>query len=564
MKKPFGFRQLLGYTTPWRGTLLFILLLMLAESGVSLMSPWLAGRFTEVMLTPEQSSSSLALPQLLACWFALLALKALLSFSNQYFIGKTGEAMLTGLREKLYDHLQALPVGYYHERKHGETLTLLTNDAAIISSFVTGTLVGLLPLFVTFAGALTLIFLIDPFIAVMAGSLIPFFYLVMKVLGRKIRPLSGAMMEAYARTFSIAEENLSLLPVIKSFTREEFESERFWKSSQELFGLRTRYLKIQALMAPIIRFLAGGAVLLLLWFAGTRIESGSLTAAELVSLLLYGMMLTQPVSSLASVYGQIQHTRGAAQRLIDVFSHLPEPLDQGRELITVNPSIRFSNIHFSYPGREPIIRGLSQQIEPGETVAIIGKNGAGKSTLIHLLMRFADPNQGEIEVDGVNIREVSITSLRSQVGLVQQNVLLLNGTVRENISFGRPDADMEAVETAARNAHALEFIQQLPQGFATVIGDQGIKLSGGQKQRLSLARVLLKDPPVLILDEATAMFDPEGERSFIQECGDLLRERTVILITHRPDSLALADRVLTLRDGQLEEGAVIPARVQGG
>ena len=528
---------------------------MLCESGIALLSPWLAGRFAEVMLAPSTisvlPSFGLSLQQILLCWLVVLALKAILSFTNQYLLGRTSEVMLAQLRSRLYDHLQSLPLGWFHERKHGEVLTLVTNDAAIISSFVTGTLVGLLPLFITFTGALILIFFIDPVIAMMAGLFVPLFVLVMKLLGRKIRPLSSAMVTEYGRTFSIIEENLSLLPVIKSFTREKIESNRFKEGNEKLLKLTTSYLRIQALMSPVIRFLAAASILLMLWFANSRIASGQLTTADLVSLLLYGMMLTQPVSGLASAYGQVQHTRGAGQRLIDVFATQPEPVGSGATLSVTRGAINFVDIEYSYPGREPILSGLSQRIKGGETVAITGENGAGKSTLVHLLMRFDDPEQGRIEIDGTDIREVSVTSLRQQIGLVQQNILLLNGTVRENIIFGQPDADMEAVEKAAADSHALEFIKQLPDEFDTVIGDQGIKLSGGQKQRLTLARVLLKDPPILVLDEATAMFDPKGEESFIQQCYELLDKRTVILITHRPASLALADRILRMEDGQL-------------
>ena len=551
MKKQFGFKELVSYTTPYRGTLLLITVLMLCESGVALVSPWLAGRFTEAMLTPS-TAGALSLKQILLCWLAILALQGILNFSNHYLTGKTGESMLARLRSRLYDHLQSLPIGYFHERKHGEILTLITNDAAIISSFVTGTLIGLLPLFVTFTGALILIFLINPVIALMAGLLVPLFFLVMKVLGRKIRPVSRAIIDEYARTFSIVEENLSLLPAIKSFTREKIESIRFQEGNLRLLNLTTSYLRIQALLSPVVRFLAAASILLLLWISSGQVESGQLTTADLVSLLLYGMMLTRPISGLADVYGQVQHTRGAAQRLIDVFSSSSEPADNKEELPPVRGDIAFKDIHFSYPGREKILCGLNQQIKAGETVAIVGENGAGKSTLIHLLMRFDDPQQGIIEIDGTDTREVSITSLRQQIGLVQQNVLLLNGTIRENITFGQPEADMDAVEKVARNAHALEFINQLPEGFDTLIGDQGIKLSGGQKQRLALARILLKNPPILILDEATAMFDPQGEKNFIQECHELLHQRTVILITHRPASLALADRNLRLKGGQLD------------
>ena len=552
MKKHFGFKELLSYATPYRRTLLLITILMLCESGVALLSPWLAGRFTEAMLVSPATAYPFSLKQILLCWLAVLALKALLNFSNRYLTAKTGESMLAGLRNRLYDHLQSLPIRYFHERKHGEVLTLVTNDASIISSFVTGTLIGLLPLFVTFSGALVLIFLINPTIALMAGLLVPLFFLTMKVLGRKIRPLSKEMIDEYAHTFSIIEENLSLLPLIKSFTREKIESRRFQKGNLRLLNLTTRYLRIQALLSPVVHFLAASSILLLLWVAGNQVESGQLTSADLVSLLLYGMMLTRPISGLADVYGQVQHTRGAAQRLIDVFTASVEPTDTKEKLPPVRGNIIFKDIHFSYPGRKQILCGLNQQIKAGETVAIVGENGAGKSTLIHLLMRFDEPQQGKIEIDGTDIRNVSISSLRQQIGLVQQNVLLLNATVRENISFGRPKADRDAVEKAARKAHALEFIRQLPDGFDTLIGDQGVKLSGGQKQRLALARVLLKDPPILILDEATAMFDPEGEKSFIQECQELLQQRTVILITHRPASLALADRTLRMENGTLD------------
>jgi subfamily B ATP-binding cassette protein MsbA len=213
--------------------------------------------------------------------------------------------------------------------------------------------------------------------------------------------------------------------------------------------------------------------------------------------------------------------------------------------------VRWEGVHFGYPGREPVLTGLDLEIQAGETLALTGENGSGKSTLIHLLMRFADPDRGRVLVDGTDIRGVSIPSLRGQIGLVAQHVLLLNGTVGENIAYGRPDATEAEIEAAARSAQADAFIRRLPQGYDTLIGDQGIRLSGGQRQRIALARALLKDPPILVLDEATAMFDPEGELAFIEDCRAVLAQRTVILITHRPASLALADRIVVLRDGRV-------------
>jgi ABC-type multidrug transport system fused ATPase/permease subunit len=241
------------------------------------------------------------------------------------------------------------------------------------------------------------------------------------------------------------------------------------------------------------------------------------------------------------------HTRGAAERLLAFFGERPEPVGQSRSpLPPVRGAIEFDQVSFSYPGRPPVLQDFSLRVAAGETIALTGPNGAGKSTLAHLLMRFIDPDAGVVRIDGYDIGAVDLHSLRDQIGLVAQHTLLLNGTVAENIAYGRHDATLADIKKAAKAAQAEEFIEHLPDGYDTVIGDQGVRLSGGQRQRLSLARTLLKDPPILILDEATAMFDPEGETSFIAQCHPLLHQRTVILITHRPASLALADRVLKM------------------
>jgi ABC-type multidrug transport system fused ATPase/permease subunit len=300
-------------------------------------------------------------------------------------------------------------------------------------------------------------------------------------------------------------------------------------------------------MTPAISLLAGAGLLLLLWVGINHVQSGQLQTSELVSLLLYAMLLTQPVSGLAGVYGQVMHTRGAADRLLGFFAVQPEPIAADKPPINpVRGEIEFREVAFTYPGRPEVLSNFSLKIEAGETIALTGPNGAGKSTLAHLLMRFIEPSSGSILIDGQDISQVSLDSLRRQIGLVAQHTLLLNGTVEENIAYGNPLATIEDIKKAAKAARADEFIAELPDQYQTVIGDQGLRLSGGQRQRLSLARTLLKDPPILILDEATAMFDPEGERDFIQECQELFNLRTVILITHRPASLELADRIIKI------------------
>jgi len=544
------YSQLLKLITPPHRTLLLILALLLADSAAALANPWIAGMLTQSILQGNTSG----LPDfqwILLGWFGLLTVKSLLGFGSSYLVGSTGEAMASQLRSRIYEHLQILPLAYFQERRPGDLLTLLSNDAETISRFITSTLVQLLPLVLTFLGAFAIMAWLDPLIALLAALLMPVYYLAMKLLGRQIRPLTSAWIKSWSGMMAFVQENLGLIPAIKAFTRESLEARRFGQKNSEYLALSQRQIMIRSVMEPAISFLAGAGLLLLLWVGIGHLQDGRLEPSQLVSLLLYAMLLTRPVSGLANVYGQIMHTRGAAERLLELFAVQAEPVsDQQAALGRVRGEIEFDHVSFAYSGRPHVLHDFSLRIAAGETIALTGPNGAGKSTLAHLLMRFIEPDQGVIRMDGQDISTVALTSLRDQIGLVAQHTLLLNGTVAENIAYGRHEATMDDMKKAAKAARAEEFIEALPAGYATVIGDQGVKLSGGQRQRLSLARTLLKDPPILILDEATAMFDPEGEASFIEECHTLLHQRTVILITHRPASLALADRVVGIGSTQ--------------
>lgn len=542
------FSILLQYITPHRNTLLGILALLLVSSLIALANPWMAGLLTTSAL--GDADYSLDTQVLLGLWGLLLVVRSLLGFATSYTVGSTGERITADMRSRLYQHMQALPVGYYQQRRPGETLSLLSTDAEIISSFVTDTLVQLLPALLTFAGAFALMAWLDWTIALMSVLFLPLYIIAMKLIARRMRPLSRAWVDANSHMLSVVEENLSMLPAIKAFTREEHEQQRFSKANTELLSLSRKQLQIQATLSPAIALLGGIALLVLLWVGTGHIESGQLAAGQLVSLLLYAMLLMSPLRTLANVYGKLQLTRGSAERIIEFLLEQPEPADEGsEELKDVRGSIHFENVSFAYPGRDLTLQGINLKIAAGETIALTGPNGAGKTTLGHLLMRFVDPAEGQIYIDNVNVEEAKLSSLRSQVGLVAQHVLLLNGTVAENIAYADPCVSSERIQQAAIAAHAHQFISELPHGYDTVIGDQGVRLSGGQRQRLSLARTLLKDPPILILDEATAMFDPEGERAFIEECHEVLSRKTVILITHRAASLALADRVMYLTSG---------------
>jgi ATP-binding cassette subfamily B protein len=548
-----GLKNLLPYITPHRRVLLALVALLLASSATALAQPWLAGQLTRALLGVDAVAWSVQ--SVLILWMALLVMHSLLGFATQYYIGSTGELMTASLRSRLFQHMQALPIGYYQQRRSGDVLSLLSNDAEYVSSFVTDTLVQLLPLLLTFVGAFVMMALIDPFIAGMAAVLLPAYFLTMKVIGRSIRPISRAWIDAYSNFITFLDENLDMLPAIKTFVREPTERMRFEERNTSLLGLSKRQLFIQSLLSPAIGLLAGMGLLLLLWLGSERIASGELATADLVSLLLYAMLLSQPVKGLANVYGQVQRTLGAAERIIAFLRERPEPDDSDKPTLPrVKGEVRFEQVNFHYPGGKPVLQGLDLHIVAGETVAITGPNGVGKSTVAHLLMRLADPDSGQIFIDDTDIAKISLSSLRGQIGLVAQHTLLVNGTVAENIGYGRPLLEQAAIEQAAMSAHAHDFITKLPDGYKTVIGDQGLRLSGGQRQRVSLARTLLVNPPILILDEATSMFDPEGERGFIAECHDLLGGKTVILITHRPASLALADRVIELSGFGRQQG----------
>lgn len=541
-------RALLDYAGPYRWPLAGISVLMLLSTGITLTVPWVGGKFAGLVL----QSGAPPLETLVLSLLALFAIQAIVSFFLAYTTSRVEQRILADLSTRIYRHLQALPIAFHHARRHGDLLALITSEAEVISAYVSGSLLSALPLALTALGAFVMMARIDPGLAFGVALLMPAFYLALKIVGRRLRPVSAAYQSAYAEAVGMAEENLSVLPAIKSFTREAEEAGRYERAVRRLERIAARQSFLVALLEPAAHLVTAVAAVLLLWFASRSVVVGDMTPESLVTFLLYAATAARPLSGLASLYGQTQRAQGALTHLDAVFAEAAEPVAQADASgPPLSGRIEVKDVHFAYPGRSPALRGISLEIAAGETVALTGRNGSGKTTLINLLLRFYAPQSGSITLDGKDITGIDLVRLRRSIGVVPQNVMLLNASVRDNIAFGKPEASDAEVEAAATLAQAHDFIAALPSRYATVIGDQGVRLSGGQRQRLALARALIKDPPILVLDEATAMFDPDGEQSFIRDCRAALAKRTVILITHRPASLALADRIIEMADGRI-------------
>ncbi len=523
------------------------LLLMLAQSVATLLQPWLGGQVAGRLLQAQGIST------LLWALFGLFAAQALLGYLVAVQSQKVSSRLVAEAGSRLHAHLQALPLGWHAERRRGDVLALLTGDIHRLGEFIVAVALPLLPLLLTFLGALLVMWRLAPLIALAIACLLPLLFVLLKLAGRRLRPLGQASMQAWADQSALAAQQLELLPVVKAFATGELEARRYREGAHRLSAAEVRQVSWQGAILPLVQVAGAGVVLLLLGLAGREVVSGQLQVSHLVSVFLYGLVLVNPIGQLANVYGRTQAARGATRRLHEVLQAAPEPDASDVETIPADGDILFDRVAFAHPGRPPLFEDFSLRIRAGETVAITGPNGAGKSTLAHLLLRLVEPRAGSISIGGTPLGRFRLAALRGQIGLVPQQVLLFNATVRDNIAYGYADAGQDEIERAAYAARAHAFIQALPQGYDTVIGDQGVRLSGGQRQRIALARALLKDPPILILDEATAMFDPAGEAEFIAECHAVLRERTVLLITHRPASLALADRVIRLADGRWEK-----------
>ena len=527
--------------------------MMFADAAVTLLTPLVIGLVTAHLLEqPPPFPFAPSLEHTLLFWIGLILLQASIRYLSTQQLGRAAAEIGAQLRIRAYEHIQSLPIAFFHQREHGDLLSLLGEDIRRISVFLTNSASQIAPHLVTVAGASIIVINIDPAAGMVVLSVVPFVLLVVRQVGKAAKPYSRILAEKQADHASLTEENLRLNPLIKAFTREQQEVHRYNESNQSLLAAEIQHLRISNRIAPLVQAITGMALVALLWVGSLRIQTHALQAAELVSLVIYAFLLFRPLLALGSAYGGFQTARGAAGRLGTLLSEQAEPSGTGKQCLgRLKKEIRFENVGFSYPGRANTLKAVNAVIPAGCICTLEGENGSGKTTLLHLLMRFHEPGTGTISIDETDIRELDLNQLRKAIGYVPQHVTLVTGSIEDNIRYGLPEATHSATLQAAHDARVSDFADKLPDGLQTQIGPGGVRLSGGQKQRIALARALLKDAQILLLDEPTAMFDPHNERTLIEKLPELLEGKTVLLVTHQPVMKEITDLVLTLADGKI-------------
>ncbi len=545
--------RLLGYVRPYTKWMTISIIALLFSVGLGLILPLVVRNLVDLILVDND------LPQLnrLAIGlFVVFILQSIASFIHRLSLAYVGENAVVDIRVELYSHLQELSLRFFGDNRTGEIVSRITNDTSLLQSAITDDLVALLRQAITLVGAAALLFWLDWRLTLIILLGVPFITLTMVWLGRKIRKESKAVQDALAKSASVVEETTAGVRIVKSFTRERYEIERFSRAVEEIYSAAMQRAKISATLGPIIGFLAFASITITLWFGGYEVIQGRLTAGDLVAYLIYTMMVAAPIASLAGLYARFQGAIGATERLFDLLDEKPDILSKPDAIMLpqLRGEVRFEQVSFTYSQDTPVLRGVSFEAQPGQVIALVGPSGAGKSTLVSLIPRFWDVDQGRVFIDGYDLRDVNLPSLREQIGIVPQETILFSDSVYANIQYGKLDATTEEVEAAAKAANAHDFIlNDLAEGYETEVGERGVKLSGGQRQRVAIARAILKDPRILILDEATSSLDSESEGLVQEALEHLMQTRTSFVIAHRLSTVTNADWVLVLNEGRLVE-----------
>ncbi|WP_311064646.1 ABC transporter transmembrane domain-containing protein [Halomonas sp. DWK9] len=548
--------RLLGFLRPYRLRLALAASALLVASGSVLL---LGNGLRLVIDQGFLAADAQALAKTLGLMLGVVALLAVASALRYYQVTWIGERLAADLRQRVFDHLLTLEPGFFESasegRAAGEIASRLTADTSVLQSLFGSSVSLALRNIVMLIGAVVLMLLTQPWLSALVLVGIPATLLPIVWYGRRVRRLSRTSQDHVAELGRYAEEALSGIQTLQAFTHEAEDKRHYGERVDQAFGSAVARTRQRAWLTGVAMLVVFTAVGVMLWQGGLAVLNGTMSAGELSAFIFYAVLAAGAVATLAEVAGDVQRAAGAAERLLELLDTPPaisSPTPSQELPLPRQGAITLDNIRFTYPTRNtPALSGFSVHIHAGERVAVVGPSGAGKSTLLALLLRFYDPQQGCVTLDGVDIRRLALATLRSTLGLVAQSPVLFSGSVAENLRYGCPTATEAQLRLAAEDANALSFIEALPQGFDTPLGPSGVQLSGGQRQRLAIARALLKDPAVLLLDEATSALDAESERLVQKALDRLMQGRTSIVIAHRLATVVNADRLLVLQDGRL-------------
>lgn len=544
--------RILSYIKPYMHRLLFAMVCTIMAAAGNLYIPWIIKDMIDEVLADKNGTM---LNWIAASIIAIFIVRGLFWYGQNWLMSYVGQSVIIDIRAAVFKKLQRLSVSFYDKNKTGTIMSYVTNDVnALQSAMVENTIEMITEGFILIGSVVAMIYL-DWRLTLFTVCTFPVVLWFMEFFGKKIRKTGGRIQECTADITSVLQESVASARVIKSFVREDYEVDRFDVENKANFRANMKNAQLMATLTPVVELVAAIGVTMIIWYGGNNVINGTITAGSLVAFLTYAVNISNPIKRLTRVIGNIQKALAAAQRVFMIID-MPEEIAESRDakqLPEVSGKVEFQNVSFAYNDKGNVITDLSFSVKPGEVIAIVGPSGAGKSTIANLLPRFYDVNKGDIKIDGHSVREVTLDSLREQVGIVPQETMLFNGSVYNNILYGRLDATKEEIEAAAKAANAHDFIMQLTDGYETKLGDRGVNLSGGQRQRIAIARAILKNPRILILDEATSALDTESERVVQEALDRLMVGRTSFVIAHRLSTVKNADKILVLEKGNLVE-----------
>ncbi len=547
------YQRILKYVKPYWIRILIASLCAIGVSGTTAAAAWLVQPALDKIFIQRNVQLLLMIPFVI---LIIYFIKGICNYYQSYLMRYVGNRVIMDMRNNLYSHIAVMPMQFYTEHSTGKLMSRLLNDVGIINNAASSSIKDLVQNSITVVALFGVIFYQDWRLAVISCFVLPFAYYPLIKLGRKLRRISRKGQEEISGVTAIMHETFTGASVVKAFGMEESEISKFREKNSSLFRISMKGVKLTELSTPIMEFIGAAGASLIIWYGGYQVVKGVTTPGTFFSFLTALIMMYSPLKALTRVNSAIQQSIAAAERVFAILDLDSEKaVDKGtRELNGVKEKIELKNVSFRYESSSKhALSDVSFSVEHGRTAAIVGSSGGGKTTIGSLLLRFYEPDAGGIYIDGTDIRNFSLRSLRSQIGIVSQDVILFNDTVLSNISYGKKDISMEEVVTAAKKAYAHDFISRMPDGYNTVIGERGTKLSGGEKQRIAIARAILKDPPIMILDEATSALDTESEHIIQMALENLMIGRTTFVIAHRLSTIRNADLILAMDGGKVAE-----------